>query len=114
MDQFIRVLLVEQEPDTISLITLSLSEIKECRLEVCSSGEEALMRIPEMKPDLILLTYGLQGKNTFDVVAEALHKNPSIHFIVTVPETEAQIVDRLFVAGAKDCVIEDKNYNCRA
>jgi serine/threonine protein kinase/CheY-like chemotaxis protein len=108
--EYIQVLLVEQEPDTISLISLSLSEIKECQLEVCSSAEEALMKMPELKPDLILLAHGLLGKNSLEVVSEMVHKSPSIYLLVSLPESNPELADRFLVAGVKECIVEDKNY----
>lgn len=109
-DSRIQVLLVEQEPDTISLISLCLSEIEECQLHVASSGEEALVLIPELKPDLILLAQGLHGKDSHEVLRE-IHLNfPSIYLIVSMLKKDLDLLHTYGKAGATDCVSKGPNY----
>jgi DNA-binding response OmpR family regulator len=59
------VLLVEQDPDTISSISTLFSEIPECRLRITSSFADALLMILEKPPDLILFTHGLPGRTVW-------------------------------------------------
>ncbi len=110
MDPYVRVLLVEQEPDTISLISLLLSEIKECRLEISLSGEEALLKIPDFDPDLVLFAHGLFGKNGREVIAEIRRDHSSVYLIVSLPVSSNPEVNEFMMAGANDCVLKDKNY----
>ncbi len=110
MDPYVRVLLVEQEPDTISVISLLLSEIKECQLEISLSGEEALMKIPELTPDLVLFAHGLFGRNGREVIAEIRRDHPSVYLIVSLPDAARSQVNDFMMAGANDCVSKDKNY----
>jgi len=106
----IQVLLVEQEPDTISLVSLCLSEIQECQLHVASSGEEALMLIPEIRPDLILLAQGLHGRDSLDVLREIHLNYPTIYLIVSLVRKDLDLVHNYGKAGATDCVSKGTNY----
>jgi len=110
MEPYIRVLLVEQEPDTISAVSLFLSEIKECLLRISSSGEEALLTISEYKPYLVLFAYGLLGRDSLQVLSEMHRKFPGTYLIVSVPASNQDLFHTLMVAGANDCICKDKNY----
>jgi len=107
---YIQVMLVEQEAETVSVASLYLSEIKECRLEVCSSAQEAWLKIPDKNPDLILFTHDLYGANGFEVLTELHQKYPSIYVIVSLPEGTHNLAASYMKVGAIDCVYKDKNY----
>jgi PAS domain S-box-containing protein len=109
-DSRIQVLLVEQEADTISLVSLCLSEIRECQLHIASSGEEALMSIPEIRPDLILLAQGLHGKDSLEVLREISRDYPSIYLIVSLSKKDLEVLHAYGKAGATDCVSKGPNY----
>lgn len=62
-----RILYVEDEPDIQAVARLALEQLGGFRVELCSSGAEALERIPLFKPDLILLDVmmpGMDGPST--------------------------------------------------
>ena len=109
-ESHIQVLLVEQEPDTISLVSLCLSEIRECQLHVASSGEEALMLIPELKPNLILLAQGLHGRDSLEVLKEIHVNYPSIYLIMSLVKKDLDLLHNYGKAGATDCVSKGANY----
>jgi CheY-like chemotaxis protein len=56
-----RILLVEDEPDIQVVAKLALEAVGGYTVELCSSGNEALQRGPEFKPDLILLDVMMPG-----------------------------------------------------
>ena len=110
MDPYIRVLLVEQEPDTVSVVSLFLSEIKECQLQICSSGEEALIRMPEVNPDLVLIAQGQIGRSSLEVLREIHQKYPNVYLIASLPESNPDSISSFMAVGANDCIFKDKNY----
>lgn len=110
MEPYVGVLLVEQEPETVTLLTLSLSEIKECKLTVTTSGEEAILRMPEIQPRLILLSHGLQGRDCLEITGEIHRRYPTIHIIVSILEHDPKLADQLMIAGASDIVAKSRNY----
>ncbi len=62
-----RILLVEDEPDIRTVAQLSLTALGGLTVECCASGAEALERIPEFRPDMVLLDVmmpGMDGPST--------------------------------------------------
>lgn len=75
-DQLHRVLYVEDEPDIQAVARLALGQLSGFEVEVCSSGKEALDRIGDFKPHLVLLDVmmpGMDGPTTL----QALRKMPA-------------------------------------
>jgi two-component system LytT family response regulator len=54
-------------------------------LDECSSAEEAITKIEELKPDLIFLDIQMPGKNGFDVLEEIMY-TPEVIFITAFDE----------------------------
>ena len=68
-----RILYVEDEPDIQAVARLALEMVGRFEVEVCASGEEALVRAPEFAPDLIVLDVmmpGLDGPATLQRLRE--------------------------------------------
>jgi CheY-like chemotaxis protein len=49
------ILYVDDEPDIREVVQMSLSLIGDVDVQVCESGEEALVLLPRLRPDLVLL-----------------------------------------------------------
>jgi CheY-like chemotaxis protein len=63
-----RVMLVEDEPDIQAVARVALEAIGGLTVDVCSSGLEAMKRVPEFNPDLILMDVmmpGMDGPTAF-------------------------------------------------
>ncbi len=63
-----RILLVEDETDIQAIVRLALETIGGFTVEVCSSGNEAISKVGEFSPDLILLDVmmpSMDGLSTF-------------------------------------------------
>ena len=97
-----RVLVVDDEPDVVGFLRLSLPPQGLAVLEA-GSGADALLRVRDERPDLVLLDLGLPDMDGFDVLAEirALSSLPVI--IVTVRSEEEDKVRGLEL-GADDYV----------
>jgi CheY-like chemotaxis protein len=70
-----RILYVEDEPDIRAIAKLALEIVGGLTVELCSSGQDALSKARQFKPDLILLDVmmpGMDGPTTL----EALRKQP--------------------------------------
>jgi two-component system OmpR family response regulator len=50
-----KVMYVDDEEDLRSLVEMSLQMVGGMEVHLCASGQEALARLPEIRPDLILL-----------------------------------------------------------
>lgn len=56
-----RILYVEDEPDIQAVARLALENLGGFIVEVCSSGKEALAKVGNFKPDLVLLDVMMPG-----------------------------------------------------
>jgi DNA-binding NarL/FixJ family response regulator len=71
-----------------------------------SSGEEALVKIPLVKPQVVLMDIGLGSTNGIEIVKELKPQNPSILYMMcTVYEEEEKIFDALR-AGASGYILK--------
>lgn len=52
-----RILLADDEPDIREISRIALETVGEFEVEVCDSGGELLRRLPEFKPDLVIIDF---------------------------------------------------------
>jgi two-component system, OmpR family, response regulator len=60
-----RILLVDDDPDLVEVVSLALVELGGYTVRVCPSADEALEKGPSFQPDLILLDFMLPGTDGF-------------------------------------------------
>lgn len=71
-----------------------------------SSGEEALVKIPLVKPDVVLMDIGLGSTNGIDLVKELKPQHPEILYMMcTIYEEDEKIFDALR-AGASGYILK--------
>jgi CheY-like chemotaxis protein len=61
------ILYVDDEPDIREVVQMSLSLVDSLDVHTCESGERALLVLPELRPDLLLLDVmmpGMDGPST--------------------------------------------------
>ncbi len=80
MDEY--VLIVDDDPDTQKILTKLLGFMK-WQTQVASGGEEALARIAERPPALIMLDIMMPGMNGVETMS-ALKRNPATRDIPVV------------------------------
>jgi two-component system OmpR family response regulator len=62
------ILYVDDEPDVREVVELSLGLAPQLQVHTCDSGHSALQKLPQLRPDLLLLDVmmpGLDGPATF-------------------------------------------------
>ena len=106
MGELRKVLLVEDEADIREVSKLSLEMVGGLRVEVCSSGEDALQKAPEFAPDLILLDVmmpGIDGPTTLQRLREhpGLGSVPVVFMTAKVMQAE---LDEYRSLGAADVI----------
>jgi len=52
-----RILLADDEPDILEISRIALETVGGFEVEVCNSGGELLLRLPEFKPDLVIIDF---------------------------------------------------------
>ena len=96
-----KILVVEDERDILELITYNLTK-EGYQVSGVMSGEECLRKMPELKPDLIVLDLMLPGLDGLDVCKEIKSRWTTTQIlIVTAKDGEADVVTGLEL-GADD------------
>lgn len=73
--KLVRILLVEDNPDTQFVIKIVLDEMENLLVEAVQTGEEAIKKAVTFLPDLIILDYMLPGIDGMETLRE-LRKIP--------------------------------------
>ena len=98
-----KVLIVDDDPEIVELITEILSRDGRYEIKTASSGYEAGVSTQRFKPDLILLDYMLPDVNG-NVVCQTIRKNPefeSIRIIIVSGVVKQEEIDQLLRSGAE-------------
>jgi DNA-binding NarL/FixJ family response regulator len=69
------------------------------------SGEECIENL-YLKPDVIILDYGLPGMNGYETLLEIKKKNPAIHVVMLSNNDDRRLMKKLLLAGADDYVLK--------
>lgn len=101
-----KIMYVEDEPDIQAIAELSLQVVGGFEVSLCSSGDDAIARAPEIAPDLILLDVmmpGMDGPTTLSKLREidSLKDTPVIFLTAKAMTAE---VNELRALGAIDVV----------
>ncbi|KPK38439.1 MAG: chemotaxis protein CheY [Gammaproteobacteria bacterium SG8_47] len=101
-----RILYVEDEPDIQAVARLALEHVGGFKVDVCSSGPEALERVRELRPDLILLDVmmpGMDGPTTLRALRE-IHDVGAIPVIFVTAKVQSHEVAEYKQLGALDVI----------
>lgn len=103
----ISVVIVEDQKDIQGLLKSIVSRNEDyiC-LDVCSTGEEALQKIPELLPDVVLMDIGLPGINGIDCVKRLKSICPNTEFIMCTAYDEDEKVFLALQSGANSYILK--------
>lgn len=102
MSKLERILHVEDEPDIREIALLTLEEIGGFIVESCASGDEALQKVVNFSPDLILLDVmmpGMDGPTTLKELKK-LPEAATIPVIFMTAKARTEEVDLYIGMGA--------------
>ncbi len=85
-----KIMIVEDEPDIRKLIELSLVKVGKLEVIVCASGEQALAKVEQEKPDLILLDVMMPGMDGVMTIRELKKRDSSCNIPVIFLTAKAQ------------------------
>ena len=108
-----KVFIIEDDKFLIKILSRKLEE-EGFTVFQASEGNEALRRVIEEKPDIILLDLILPGKNGFEILTEVMRHEDMQKTPVIILSNLGQIADieRGLALGAKDYIIKtDLNLN---
>lgn len=98
-----RVLVVDDDPPIAALISAHLFA-EGYDVEMAFSGEAALEKAAERKPDIVLLDLRLPGIDGIETLARIKATDPKILGVMVTGVYEAEECKRAFDAGASDYV----------
>jgi two-component system chemotaxis response regulator CheY len=89
-----RILVVEDSPMTRSLIVSSLEDIGDFVIIETANGFQALRKLPEVSPDLVITDINMPDINGLEVVRFVKQNENFRHIPVIIVTTEGRDVDR--------------------
>lgn len=101
-----KILFVDDEPAIIKIMKSRLQAGGKYEVETAASGEEALARAGEYKPDLILLDICMPGIDGYEV-CRRLKENPltaDIPVLMFTASQEEHFIEKGLKAGAEDVI----------
>ncbi len=99
-----KVLIVEDEPEVQEVERMVVEDLMGCDVTLASSGEEALEKVSEAAPDLVLLDLLLPGIDGF-TVAERIRTKPELahtRILALSGLTRGEDKERALLAGCND------------
>lgn len=101
-----KIMHVEDDPDIREIAMIALETVGGLEVEQCASGQEALVRAPEVKPDLFLLDVmmpGMNGEETF-LALRAMPEFADTPAVFMTAKAQPAEVEKLRQLGADDVI----------
>lgn len=102
-----KVLIIEDDPFLSEMYATKLAQ-ENFEVELASDGKEALKKVAETKPDLVLLDIVLPKMDGFEVL-QKIKKDPALRQVKVIALTnlgQKEEVDKGFAFGADDYIIK--------
>lgn len=104
MDNRCRILIVDDIPTNVTLISTIIRKKVDADYDTAQSGEEAIEKIDSFKPDIIILDLMMPGTDGWDVIRQVRgkHSKDEVAIIIT-----SAITDNMNVAECYDLGVND-------
>lgn len=113
MPEALRILLVDDNIDHVSLATRALKGEPTWRVDTARLGEEALDRLGEEKYDLVLLDYRLPDMSGLDVLKHIRAKGKDLAVIVMTSQGSEEVAIEALKLGASAYVVKNTEFGRR-
>jgi len=100
-----KVLVVDDEPEAVELLTEFLSS-KGYEVLTATSGEEALRRVKEDRPHLVLLDIQMPKMNGLEVLRRIREIDPEMGVIMATGVNEEDVGRKALELGAFDYIVK--------
>lgn len=98
-----RILIVDDEIDFANTLAERL-EIRGHEMAIAHTGKEALDRVEQQTPDVILLDINMPDTNGFEVLEKLTESHPATPVYMLTGHAYESHKDEAFEKGAKDCL----------
>ncbi len=105
-----RVLVVDDEPDSVELLQEFLTG-KGYEVVTASNGEEALRKVKEERPHLVLLDVRMPGMNGLDVLRKVREFDQEVGVIMVTAVNEEDTGRDALKLGAFDYIVKPLNFD---
>jgi DNA-binding response OmpR family regulator len=103
-----RILVVDDEVEVVRLLKDFLTS-KGYEVDTALNGAEALARVKEMKPDIVLLDIMMPGMGGIDALKEIKRIDPTIAVIMVTAVVDEELANRAVKLGAFDYITKPIN-----
>lgn len=97
-----KILVVEDEPETLTFIKQCIERVVECEVHLSGSGEDALDKIKNNEFDLVILDIKMPGLSGLDVMRMAKKEKKLPDTLVITGWDSAQVLGEVIKEGALD------------
>lgn len=105
-----RAFIIDDDEDMVFLVAAAI-EFANHGLEVAgtaSSGDEALARLPEARPDVIVLDFRMPDRNGLEVAADILERDPEQNIVLFSAYVNDDVIAAAERVGIRECVLKDQ------
>lgn len=103
-----KILIVDEDQEIIQLIIkLIHNNIEEARvIGYVNTGQEAVIKAEETKPDIIIMELNLGGDNGFKVIEKIRSGLPQVHIVILTQYDYFELVKRAIELGVDDYIVK--------
>ena len=101
-----RVVIVDDAPFVREVLAHILKPTEFQVVDEASDGVEAVLKVLEAKPDLVIMDIVMPQKSGIQATVEILEQNPSIKIVACSTEGSETIIARAIDAGCCDFVVK--------
>jgi len=103
-EEAVKILIADDEPTILSLLRNVLEERKDCTLTLASDGEDALRKLRQTEPDLLITDLKMPRMGGEDLTRQALAVRPDLTVIILTGNGTLENAVRLMKEGVFDYV----------
>lgn len=96
-----RVLVVEDDSDFAESLSIALG-VRKCRVDVASTGQEAVRMYKKGDYDLVFMDIKLPGRSGVEVLQDIRSEHPEARIVIMTGFTEPALLNAALQAGAMD------------
>lgn len=105
-----RILLVDDEPGALNFLSTELAK-RGYEVETAASGEEAIEKIKQTHPLLMLLDIRMPGMGGIETLRQAKALDPNLGVIMVTAVNEEDIAQEAVKLGAHDYITKPIDFN---
>ena len=99
-----QVLLVDDDPDMLAMLSRLVGRKCECQVERAASGDEAWARLASWRPDVVITDVKMAGLDGLELLARVQERYPGVAVIVMTGYGNVELAVQALKSGAYDFI----------